>query len=50
MLRTDRQTDKVHSYNPLPTLWRGITNNKVLENTHRLMKTKIQEDKLNMKG
>ena len=24
MLRTDRQTDEVHSYNPLPTLWRGI--------------------------
>jgi len=27
MLRTERLTDKVHSYNPLPTPWRRINNN-----------------------
>ena len=26
MLMTDGQTDKVHSYNPPPTLWRRIKN------------------------
>ena len=28
MLRTDWRTDKVHSYNPLPTQWRGIKKNQ----------------------
>ena len=29
MLRTNGQIDEVHSYNPLPTPWRGINKNKI---------------------